>query len=298
MDRACTCFYVGDNCCAHPVEFRPLSRPIRSRRSSSLRHPTGSTVRPSFDLTTTELDRGSPTQRLTSTMSSSLALSPTAQPGVFLTSDGQKVSPPPGWECLPPGDAGLTRRVKQAGPSWTVTEKKGRKVFSLGVWAPAANIQAARAALEAERSTDAYAKRKQSDSDRRERAQTEYVQSFGSAVYHYLAFAPHYHELAKELALRVTIHATPVGSGTVARTKQLPIEDRARAAVIAWMRHQTTAYDQLHIPRVKGMRREVRRNLAQESQSILQAHRRNERHSVESCPLCRTLSAEEHSASR
>lgn len=38
----------------------------------------------------------------------------------------------------------------------------------------------------------------------------------------------------------VTHHATPVGSGTVARTKRIPVEYRAEAAVIAWMRHQTT----------------------------------------------------------
>eukprot|EP01035_Chromulina_nebulosa_P056444 gene56444-77358_t len=57
-------------------------------------------------------------------------------------------------------------------------------------------------------------------------------------------------------------HATPVGSGTVARTKRIPIEQRAEAATIAWMRHQTTGYDSMTIPREKGLRREVRRMLA------------------------------------
>jgi hypothetical protein len=46
----------------------------------------------------------------------------------------------------------------------------------------------------------------------------------------------------------VTTHAAPVGSGTVARTERIPIERRAEAAVIAWMRHQTTAYDNLALP--------------------------------------------------
>jgi hypothetical protein len=36
--------------------------------------------------------------------------------------------------------------------------------------------------------------------------------------------------------------------------------------VIAWMRHQTTGYDGMVIPRVKGKRREVRRLLARRSQ--------------------------------
>ena len=38
-----------------------------------------------------------------------------------------------------------------------------------------------------------------------------------------------------------------MGSGTVARTKRCPLSE-AEAAVIAWMRHQTTAYDSMVIP--------------------------------------------------
>jgi hypothetical protein len=47
---------------------------------------------------------------------------------------------PDGWALRPPGDAALTRRVKEAGDHWVVQEKKGRKVFSRGVWAPTATI--------------------------------------------------------------------------------------------------------------------------------------------------------------
>ena len=54
---------------------------------------------------------------------------------------------------LPPGDAALTRRVKAAGDHWVVAEKKGRKVFSRGIWTSAATIERIRADLEAERST-------------------------------------------------------------------------------------------------------------------------------------------------
>ena len=64
-----------------------------------------------------------------------------------------------GWR-IAPGDAGLTRRVKAAGPSWAVVEKRGRKTFSKGLWAPLANITAARAALDAERATEGYAKKR------------------------------------------------------------------------------------------------------------------------------------------
>src|ERR1700760_4829476 len=102
-------------------------------------------------------------------MPDALTLAPTADPRVFRAPDGSLKSPPAGWICLPPGDAGLTRRVKAAGPSWVVQEKKGRKLFSRGLWAPVDNVTAARAALEAERSTEAYGKRRVADAARRDR---------------------------------------------------------------------------------------------------------------------------------
>ena len=222
-------------------------------------------------------------------MVDSVTLAPTADPRVFLAADGTRRTPPTGWECLPPGDAGLTRRVKLAGPSWAVIERRGRKAFSKGLWAPGANITAARAALEAERATPTYAKRRAADLTRRERTQDEYVRSFADQVLDFLAFAPHHAALARELASRVTAHATPVGSGTVARTERIPLEQRAEAAVIAWMRHQTTAYDHLVIPRIKGMRREVRRELAEVGRAVLALHRRDTAHSVAGCPLCTAL---------
>ena len=70
-----------------------------------------------------------------------------------------------------------------------------------------------------------------------------YVEDFIGAVVAFLNFHPNHANLADRLAKVVTDHATPVGSGTVARTKRIQVEQRAEAAVIAWMRHQTTGYD-------------------------------------------------------
>jgi hypothetical protein len=189
------------------------------------------------------------------------------------TANGEILRPPPGWVLLPPGDAALTRRVKAATPTWTVQEKRGRKTFSHGVWASAAVVETVRAELAAERETPQYAKRLAAGRQRRDRQQTEYVEDFRQAVLAWLAFASAHAELAARLATAVTEHATPVGSGTVARTRRIPIERRAEAAVIAWMRHQTTAYDMMAIPRVKGKRREVRQLLAQRSKQVLSAYR-------------------------
>ena len=219
-------------------------------------------------------------------MPESLVLAPTADPRIFVAPDGTRCSPPPDWACLAPGDAMLTRRVKLAGPSWAVIEKKGRKAFSKGLWAPRANIERVRAATEAERSTDAYAKKRETDVARRERAQAAYVVEFQGEVEAYLDFSREWRELGKAMAKLVAEHATPVGSGTVARTKRISVQERASAAVIAWMRHQTTAYDSMSIPHVKGMRREVRRELARVSRSMLELHRHDAPHAMRSCALC------------
>jgi hypothetical protein len=219
-------------------------------------------------------------------MPDALTLAPTDDPLVFRAPDGQLMSPPAGWSCLPPGDAGLTRRVKAAGPSWVVVEKRGRKVFSRGLWAPTEHIETARAALTTERGTEQYAKRKEGDARRRELGQIAYVERFEGEVLAFLRFSPRWRDLGRIVAREVTAHATPVGSGTVARTKRISVDERARAAVIAWMRHQTTAYDRMSIPRVKGMRREVRRELAEISRAVLDLHRVDAAHAASACPLC------------
>jgi len=218
-----------------------------------------------------------------------LVVSPTRDPNRVKTADGRILSPPPGWGLLPPGDAGLTRRVKAAGSSWTVVELKGNKKFSRGVWAPQAHIDAATADLEKERGTEAYARRREADARRREKEPAEYEEDFYSEILAFLRFSPLFEPQARLMATLVTEHAVPVGSGTVARTERIPIERRAEAAVIAWMRHQTTHYDHMVIARVKGRRREVRSELAGESRRLLDNHRRREPHSPAACQLCRTL---------
>jgi hypothetical protein len=220
-----------------------------------------------------------------------LTCAPTNDPRRVRAPDGRVLEVPAGWVLLPPGDAGLTRRVKAGGPSWTVVEKVGRKTFSRGVWAPAAQVTAARDALESERATPAYAKKRASDVARREAAQTAYVADFEDEVRGFLRFSPSWAALEAALARAVTAHATPVGSGTVARTKRIEIDRRAEAAVIAWLRHQTTAYDSMSIARVKGARREVRRELAEVSRGLLDRHRREAPHAPEGCALCKALPA-------
>ena len=204
--------------------------------------------------------------------------------------DGSVLHPPADWVLVPPGDPGLTRRIKAAGPTWTVQEKKGRKIFGRGVWTSGAAVRRIAAELEAERADPAYAKRQAAGAARRQKEQSAYVGSFAQAVLAFLAFAPRHADLAARMAHAIAAHATPVGSGTVARTGRIPIEQRAEAAVIAWMRHQTTGYDQMAIARVKGERRAVRRMLAERSRILLRGYRDGREMDAKTCPLQRALS--------
>lgn len=217
-------------------------------------------------------------------------VAPALPPGFVRFESGERAKPPEDWALLPPGDAMMTRRVKAAGPSWTVQEKKGRKVFSRGIWAPAETIERVRREVELERDDPAYQRKLEAGRRRRAEEQAAYEVEFRDAVLAYLAFDPRYRAEAERMAELVTAHAVPVGSGTVARTSRIPVEQRAEAAVIAWMRHQTTAYDDMKIERVKGRRREVRAALAKVSRRVLERYRRGETVGAD-CPLREALDA-------
>ena len=218
----------------------------------------------------------------------SFEVSPSTKPRHVLSPKGEELKVPDSWDLLPPGDAALSRRIKKDGPSWTVKEKKGRKQFSRGIWAPADRIAALKAELEIEREDPSYQKKLEAGRKRRAKQQIAYAAEFEAAVVSFLNFAPEYQALGNQLAKQIAAHAVPVGSGTVARTQRIPLEQRVEAATIAWMRHQTTAYDDMVIPKIKGKRREVRQMLAKRSRNLLDAYRNGEQR-PENCPLLRAL---------
>ncbi len=195
---------------------------------------------------------------------------------------------PKGWELLAPGDAALTRRVKAAGDYWAVKVRKGGRELSRGIWAPSKHIATARRGVEAMRADPSYEKKLAAGRARRAKDQQAYVREFTRHVRHFLSFHARHSDLEARMATAIATHATPVGSGTVARTSRIPVAERAEAAVIAWMRHQTTAYDRMSIPRVKGQRRQVRRRLAARSRELLATYRSDEAIDGE-CPLSAAL---------
>lgn len=213
---------------------------------------------------------------------------PARKANTFLTETGEELVPPVNWELLPPGDGALTKLVKAKGPTWLVQVTVGRRVMSRGVWASKDDILAAIEELAAKRSAPGYDLRRERQQAAREKKHQQYVVEFYEEVLRFLDFHRRFTLLAENLAAKVTALATPVGSGTVARTVRIPLPDRAKAAVIAWLRHQVTNYDKMTIARVKGRRREVRRELAGQSMELLIPYRQGTE-LPPNCPLHRVL---------
>lgn len=209
--------------------------------------------------------------------------------GYFIGEMGETLLPPKDWSFLPAGDAGVTRKVTSQGQFWRVEVKKGRRTISLGIWAPKSTIAQGQTDVQAVRLTDGYKKKRVSDLNRREKKQELYDAEFCQAVEVYVNFHESYKDIEKKLARAVTSHAIPVGSGTVARTQMIPIAERAAHAIIAWMRHQTTAYDHLNSAQINGDRRSVRREMAQQSIALLTNYREG-RAIMANCPLQKALS--------
>lgn len=204
------------------------------------------------------------------------------------TTSGESLFPPAHWAFLQAGDAPLTKSVKNRTTTWLVQVRHGKRLIARGVWADRAVIDAATKELEKKRSTPEYQQRRTADLQRKQRKHRKYVETFYQSVLDFLAFPPVHHSIAERLACAVTELTTPIGSGTVARTSRLPLNKRAEAAVIAWLRHHTTGYDQMHIARRKGLRREVRRRLAQQSITLLDQYRAGQPPETD-CPLQRSL---------
>lgn len=222
-------------------------------------------------------------------MSENLKVIPSTKPGYVMSLNCELMKIPNGWKLLKPGDATLTRRVKKDSPTWTIEVKKGKRTFSQGILAPAHRIDTLQAELLIEREDPSYQKRLDASRARRAKQEQAYQNSFTQAVLNFLQFHDDFLPLAADLAEAITTHAVPVGSGTVARTKTISIEQRAEAATIAWLRHQTTAYDHMTIPKGKGKRRETRRNIAKKSRQILQNYRLGKKDYLPNCPLYKAL---------
>ena len=151
---------------------------------------------------------------------------------------------PEGWEFLPSGDAFVTRTVKAAGVYWTVWRPRGRgrdHRRKLGLLAPRQAIAAARA--RAAETAEQRAGQRAAGARHRAGAEAAYRTEFEAAVVAWLDFAPRHRRLAEEIARGAAERAVVVGSGRVGRTHALPLDERARLAARAHIRHRYCDYE-------------------------------------------------------
>lgn len=219
-----------------------------------------------------------------------ITVTPGHKKGTVILDNGEVAIPEKGWEFLPAGDAAVTRRVKSKGETWVVQVRRGRRTISKGIWACGKDIIEARREVEKKRTSVAYQRQRQKALERKRLKHESYVQEFADEVLSFLDFHPRYSREAVLLSKAITDHATPVGSGTVARTKRIPVGKRAKAATMARLRHQTTLYDSMHIVRIKGARQQVRKQLGMKSLLLLRTYRQGE-NVADGCPLQRALHA-------
>jgi hypothetical protein len=155
-----------------------------------------------------------------------------------------EVSVPDDWDLLPAGDAFVTRRVKAAGRYWLAYRPRGRNRPHrrlIGVWAPAATIEAAFVAAEA--TAERRARQRVQGEASRNRKEAQYREEFAEAIIRYLDFVPHHRPLAEQIAEETAAHAALVGSGRVGRTRTLSLDERAALAARAHIRHRHTNYE-------------------------------------------------------
>lgn len=169
---------------------------------------------------------------------------------VYDTRDGPwnpehgNIEVPEDWEFLPTGDAFVTRTVKAAGRYWLSWQPRSRHRPHrrlLGLWAPSEAIRAAQA--QAKETADKRAAARTVNARSRARREERYRDQLREAVLAFLDFAPEHVELAEQIATETAAHAAVVGSGRVGRTELLALEDKARLAARAHIRHRYTSYD-------------------------------------------------------
>jgi hypothetical protein len=148
-----------------------------------------------------------------------------------------------GLEFVPAGNPALTRRLQQPGGRAAVPvlewHHRQRRHVRVGTLAAAAAVVRARAACLAD--ADARAGRRQRNQVRLAREDAAYHAEFAAAVRARFPGCPAGEER------RITDHACAKHSGRVGRgaaAKELS-ERAVTLAVVAWIRHQETAYDRL-----------------------------------------------------
>ncbi len=163
---------------------------------------------------------------------------PGPTPNSVRTTANEVLAVPLGVGAARAGDA-LDAARQSGGRAFGLSKKRRAAGSSPRCLAPVAVIERLRTELASETRHWQFAKRQASAAARRETAHAEYVEDFTDAVRTCLAFHPRHAELAERLASRGRRARDTSGQrAPLPGRKRIPIEQRAEAALIAWLRHQ------------------------------------------------------------
>lgn len=187
---------------------------------------------------------------------------------------------PEKWTFLKAGNPLLTRRVKSRGKYWIYKNPEGRYIRIIGLLAPSTIVEEEHKKVEQEQGSEAYKHRLQAQRQRQDKREEQYSEELEAAMIQYLDFTPEYTELAHNIAREAAYQATEVGSGRVGRTRSLSLEEKARLAVRAYIRHKYTGYEKqlesLGIPlkQTDSLYQEIKGEAAESVDAFLSSHRK------------------------
>jgi hypothetical protein len=156
-----------------------------------------------------------------------------------LWSFGTAVDIPADYEEIPPGAAGLTRKVKQRSGTVYLRMRKSRGGWNrvVGILAPCSVVEAVRAEQAA--TAEDRAKRRAASANARARREARLRQAAVADLLKIFPGMPGRH--AEAIAARTF----EVGSGRVGRTSAVDWTEKLRLGTVAWVRHRLTGYDEL-----------------------------------------------------
>lgn len=203
------------------------------------------------------------------------------QDGVREERFGTIIRVPEKWTFLKAGNPLFTRRVKSRGEYWIYKNREGRYSRIIGLLAPSTIIEEEHKKVEQEQGSETYLRRFQAQRRRQNRQEEQYSEELKAAMIRYLDLAPEYTELAHNIASEAAYQATEVGSGRVGRTRSLSLEEKARLAVRAYIRHKYTGYEKqleiLGIPlkQTDSLYQEIKGEAAESVDAFLGSYRKS-----------------------
>jgi hypothetical protein len=141
-----------------------------------------------------------------------------------------------GLVLIPAGNATRTRRAKAVPGAIEAVE------YSRWGWKRVGYFVPHKAAEEIEqylvKTSEKRRKQRERSRKRRKKQEAQYAASFQDTLKQLFPMMP------DRVASAITEHTTEVGAGTVGRTGNLDLEEKARLATIAHVRHRFTNYDE------------------------------------------------------